>query len=141
MIDDPHAADIGGLFWGALIFLGLFVSCFLAWKGIEWLRKRRKVDDAAAKGGHHKDPEDPWVHKDPEDPWVHKDPEDPWVHSISRALAGHDGAALGQPPPIAGAVMNQREQEEIFSAAREARKEMQRRRTAREQAQETQSDS
>ena len=113
-------------FWGALIFLALFLSCFLAWKGIEWLRKRRKVDDAAAKGGHH---------KDPEDPWVHKDPEDPWVHSISSALAGHDGAALGQPPPIAGAVMNQREQEEIFSAAREARKEMQRRRTAREQAQ------
>jgi hypothetical protein len=115
--------SIDTLFWGALIFLALFLSCFLAWKGIEWLRKRRKVDDAAAKGGHH------------------KDPEDPWVHSISRGLAGHDGAALGQPPPIAGAVMNQREQEEIFSAAREARKEMQRRRTAREQAQKTQSDS
>jgi len=109
--------SIDTLFWGALIFLALFLSCFLAWKGIEWLRKRRKVDDAAAKGGHH------------------KDPEDPWVHSISRGLAGHDGAALRQPPPIAGAVMNQREQEEIFSAAREARKEMQRRRTAREQAQ------
>jgi len=115
--------SIDTLFWGALIFLALFVSCFLAWKGIEWLRKRRKVDDAAAKGGHH------------------KDPEDPWVHSISRGLAGHDGAALGQPPPIAGAVMNQREQEEIFSAARKARKEMQRLRTAREQAQRTQSDS
>ena len=109
--------SIDTLFWGALIFLALFLSCFLAWKGIEWLRKRRKVDDAAAKGGHH------------------KDPEDPWVHSISRGLAGHDGAALRQSPPIAGAVMNQREQEEIFSAAREARKEMQRRRTAREQAQ------
>jgi len=37
--------------------------------------------------------------------------------------------------------MNQREQEEIFSAARKARKEMQRLRTAREQAQRTQSDS
>ncbi len=47
---------------------------------------------------------------------------DPWVHSISRALAGHDGAALGQEPPITGAGMNQREQEEIFSAARKARK-------------------
>ena len=115
--------SIDTLFWGALIFLALFLSCFLAWKGTEWLRKRRKVDDAAAKGGHH------------------KDPEDPWVHSISSALAGHDGAALRQSPPIAGAVMNQREQEEIFSAAREARKEMQRRRTTREQAQKTQSDS
>ena len=117
MTDDPHAYDIDVLFWGAVIVLAVFVSCFFAWKAIESLRKRRKVDDAAAKGGHH------------------KDPEDPWVHSISRALAGHDGAALGQEPPITGAVMNQREQEEIFSAAREARKEMQRRRTAREQAQ------
>ena len=119
MKDDEYYKyfSIDTLFWGALIFLALFLSCFLAWKGIEWLRKRRKVDDAAAKGGHR------------------KDPEDPWVHSISRGLAGHDGAALRQPPPIAGAVMNQREQEEIFSAAREARKEMQRRRTAREQAQ------
>ena len=91
--------SIDTLFWGALIFLALFLSRFLAWKGIEWLRKRRKVDDAAAKGGHHKD------------------------------------------PPITRAVMNQREQEEIFSAARKARKEMQRLRTAREQAQRTQSDS
>ena len=123
--------DIDMLFRGALIFLALFLSCFLAWKGIEWLRKRRKVDDAAAKGGHH---------KDPEDPWVHKDPEDPWVHSISRALAGHDGAASDSRRQLRGA-MNQREQEEIFSAARKARKEMRRRRTAREQAQKTQSDS
>jgi len=115
--NDPHALDIDdGLFCGTLVFLALFLSLFLAWKAIERLRNP-KVDDAAAKGGHR------------------KDPEDPWVHSISRGLAGHDGAALRQPPPIAGAVMNQREQEEIFSAAREARKEMQRRRTAREQAQ------
>ena len=106
--DYGHAFDIDTLFCGALIFLALFLSCFLAWKEIEWLRKRRKVDDAAAKGGHH------------------KDPEDPWVHSISRALAGHDSAALG----LKGAAMNQREQAEIFSAARKARKEMQRRRTA-----------
>jgi hypothetical protein len=132
--------DIDGLFWGTLIFLALFLFCFLVWKGIERLRNP-KFDDAAAKGGHHKNPEDPWVHKDPEDPWVHKDLEDPWVDSISRALEGHDGAALGQPPPIEGAAMNQREQEEIFSAARKARKEMERRRTAREQAQKTQSDS
>jgi hypothetical protein len=123
-----------GLFWGTLIFLAPFLFWFLAWRAIERLRKP-KVDDAAAKGRHHKDPEDPWIHTDPEDPWIHTDPEDPWVDSISRALEGHDGAALGQSPPIAGAVMNQREQEEIFSAAREARKEMERRRTAREQAQ------
>ncbi len=33
---------IDRLFWGALIFLALFVSCFLAWKAIEVLRNRKK---------------------------------------------------------------------------------------------------
>ena len=119
---DPQIYDIDVLFWGAVIVLAVFVSCFFAWKAIESLRKRRKVDDAAAKGGHH------------------KDPEDPWVHSISSAFPDHDGAALVQSRDY-GAAMNQREQQEIFSAARKARNEMQRRRTAREQAQKTQSDS
>jgi hypothetical protein len=35
--------DISTLFWGALIFLALFVSCFLAWKAIEWLRNPTKT--------------------------------------------------------------------------------------------------
>jgi hypothetical protein len=39
--------EISTLFWGALIFLALFVSCFLAWKAIEWLRYRRKFDGGA----------------------------------------------------------------------------------------------
>jgi hypothetical protein len=39
--DDPHALDIPDtLFWGALIFLALFLSCFLA---IIWLRNRTKT--------------------------------------------------------------------------------------------------
>jgi len=38
--DDPHAVDIPDtLFWGALIFLALFL-CFLA---IKWLRKPTKM--------------------------------------------------------------------------------------------------
>jgi hypothetical protein len=37
-------------FLGALIFLALFVSCFLVWKAIEWLRDRRKGDGVAAEG-------------------------------------------------------------------------------------------
>jgi hypothetical protein len=44
-----HGYDIDTLFWGALIFLALFVSCFLAWKAIERLRNRRKFEGAAGK--------------------------------------------------------------------------------------------
>jgi len=40
-LDDPHAVDIPDtLFWGALIFLALFLLCFLA---IKWLRKPPKT--------------------------------------------------------------------------------------------------
>jgi len=120
--DYDTLTDSSTLFWGASILIALVASCLLASKGIKWLRNRRKFDDAAAEGGHH------------------RDPEDPWVHSISSAFPDHDGAALVQSRDY-GAAMNQREQQEIFSAARKARNEMQRRRTAREQAQKTQSDS
>jgi hypothetical protein len=48
--------EISTLFWGALIFLALFVSCLLAWKAIEWLRNRREFDGGAVEGGHTKDP-------------------------------------------------------------------------------------
>ena len=43
---------IDTLFWGALIFLALVVSGFLAAKAIECLRNRRTFDDTAAEGGH-----------------------------------------------------------------------------------------
>jgi hypothetical protein len=46
--------DISTLLWGALIFLALFVSCFLAWKAIEWLRYRRKFDGGAVEAGRIK---------------------------------------------------------------------------------------
>jgi hypothetical protein len=119
--DYRHAFDIGTLFWGALIFLALFVSCFLAWKAIEWLRNRRKFDGAAVEGGH------------PEDP------TEAWDHAISRPLADHHyGDGWGGFGGFGGlGSMNQREQEELFStyAPRKVRKAMKERRKAREQAQ------
>ncbi|MDT5362215.1 MAG: hypothetical protein QOC69_3977 [Mycobacterium sp.] len=109
-----HEFEISTLFWGALIFLALFVSCFLAWKAIEWLRNRRKFDGVVAEGGHT------------------MDPEDLWDQAISRPLADHYGSELGG---LGG--MTQREQEELFStyAPRNVRKAMKARRKAREQAQ------
>jgi hypothetical protein len=49
--NDAPGSDyaIGALFLVTLIFLALFVSCFLAWKAIAWLRNRSKCDGAAAK--------------------------------------------------------------------------------------------
>ena len=41
---------IEALFLATLIATALFVSCFLAWKAIEWLRNRRKGDGVAADG-------------------------------------------------------------------------------------------
>jgi hypothetical protein len=53
---DPHFFDIDVLFWGALIFLAVFVSCFFAWKAIERLRNLRKFSGVAVKPGHIKNP-------------------------------------------------------------------------------------
>jgi hypothetical protein len=71
---------ISTLFWGALIFVTLFVSCLLAWKAIEWLRNRRKFDDVVAERGHPKDPVEPW---------------EPWDQAISRPSADYYGDELG----------------------------------------------
>jgi hypothetical protein len=38
-----------------LIFLAVFVCCFLVWKAIEWLRNRRS-DGKAVEEGHREDP-------------------------------------------------------------------------------------
>jgi hypothetical protein len=59
--------EISTLFWGALIFLALFVSCLLAWKAIEWLRNRRKFDGVAMEKGQTKDPGEPLEPWDPGD--------------------------------------------------------------------------
>jgi hypothetical protein len=125
-----YGFPVSTLFWGALVFLALFVSCFLVWKAIERLRNNlRKFDSEAVDEGHP------------------KDPKDPWGQAISRPLADYHSS-----PGLGGGVehelgglgnMSQREQEELFStyAPRRVRKEMQRRRTAREQAQKHQNKS
>ena len=50
--NDAPGSDyaIEALFLVTLIVLALFVSCFLAWKAIAWLRNRRKCDGVAAEG-------------------------------------------------------------------------------------------
>jgi hypothetical protein len=48
--------DTSTMFWGAVIFLAVFVSCFFAWKAIERLRNRRKFDGVAVEAGQIKDP-------------------------------------------------------------------------------------
>jgi hypothetical protein len=115
-----HYFDIDTLFWGALIFLALFLSFFFAWKAIEWLRNRRKFDGTAV-----------------------EESKDPWDHAISRPAADYywDVGSFGGEGGLGS--MNQREQEELFStyAPRKVRKAMKQRRTAREQAQKKQSES
>ena len=49
-----HEFPISTFFWGALIFLALFVFCFLAWKVVERRRNRGK-SDGVAKGGADSD--------------------------------------------------------------------------------------
>lgn len=122
-----YGFPISTLFWGALVFLALFVSCLLVWKAIERLRNNlRKFDGAPADEGHPKDPKDPW------DQAISRPPAD---HNWVEGLGGGDLGGLGS--------MSQREQEDLFStyAPRRVRKEMQRRRTAREQAQKHQNKS
>jgi hypothetical protein len=43
-----HGFDIDTLFWGALIFLAVFVCCFLVWKAIERLHNGTKFDGGGA---------------------------------------------------------------------------------------------
>ena len=40
--------DISTLFWGALIFLAVFVCCLLVWKALERLHNGRKFDGGGA---------------------------------------------------------------------------------------------
>jgi hypothetical protein len=107
--------EISALFSGALIFLAVFVSFFLAWKAIEWIRNRRRLDPDAVEAGPP------------------TEVADPWEKAISRPSTDHYyGEELG-----GLGSMNAREQEELFStyAPRNVRKAMRQRRKAREQAQ------
>jgi hypothetical protein len=107
--------DISTLFWGALVFLALFVFCLFAWRAIDWLRNRRKSDGVTVDAG---------------------EPGDRWDQAISRPPGDqYYGDEYGGMGGLGG--MNQREQEELFStyAPRKVRKAMKQRRKAREQAQ------
>ena len=49
-------SDTSTLFWEAVVFLAVVVSCFFAWKAIDWLRNRRKFNGLAVKANDIKDP-------------------------------------------------------------------------------------
>ena len=66
---------ISTLLSGALIALGLLMSCFLAWRAIVWLRDRMDVDGGAV--------------EDQIDPWDQMIPRDPWDQAISRPAADY----------------------------------------------------
>jgi hypothetical protein len=119
----PHGQGCG--IGGALIFLVVFVSCFLTWKAIGSLRNRRKSDAVAVEA------------RPP------KAPEANWDQTISSALADH---RIGVVHWIGLGCLEgttQREQEEFLStyAPRKVRKAMKQRQKAREQAQKHESES
>jgi flagellar biosynthesis/type III secretory pathway M-ring protein FliF/YscJ len=96
-----------------LIFLALFVACFLAWKAVERLRNRGKSDAVAQEDG------DPETHQMP---WNQAD------YRRSQYFRGEWTEFGG---------MSEREQEEFSSAyaPHKERKAVKERRKAREQAQ------
>jgi hypothetical protein len=103
---------IEALFLVTLIFLALFVSCFLAWKAIAWLHNRRKFDGVATEGEHLKKPYVP--------------------EGFGRALA--DGSSLSHLTDMGG--FSEREEEELLLmyGPKKVRKAIEERRRAREQA-------
>jgi hypothetical protein len=126
--------SIDTLFWGALIFLALFLSCFLAWKVIEWLRNPTKTvvpprpqpTVLTADGEHITEPYVPET-----EPFV--------PQGFGRALG--DGSSLSHMTDMAG--FSEREEEEflLIYGPRKVRKAIEGRRKAREQAQKKQSQS
>jgi hypothetical protein len=117
--------SISELFWGALVFVALFVCCLLAWKAIQWLRNRMQFNGAAAGAGDK------------------KDNENPWDNAISRPSADYFSSVPLSSSWGGFAGMTQREQEELFSthAPRDVRKAMRASRKAREQTQKHQNKS
>jgi hypothetical protein len=126
-----------------LIFLAVFVCCFVVWKAIEWLRNRkvsapaRGTTSVEADAGPAADartdlsPFEAGNMRDLEDP---RNPYDP-TFAPSWAQYADEGSTM--------AGMNQREEEEFFLAfgTRKHRKAIKERRKAREQAQKHQNKS
>jgi hypothetical protein len=54
--DYEAVSDFSNLFWGVVIVLAVFVSCFFAWKAIERVRTWRRLDGVAVEAEHIKDP-------------------------------------------------------------------------------------
>jgi hypothetical protein len=110
-----HEFPISTFFWGALIFLALFVLCLLAVKAVERLRNRGESEAVAQEDG------DPEVHQMPWDNEVSRTSSDQYFHG---GWSGYGG-------------MNEREQEEFWSTygTGKVRKAMRKRRKAREHAQ------
>jgi hypothetical protein len=140
--------DISPLFWGALIFLALFVSCLLAWKAIEWLPNRRKFDGAGAVN-HQRVPTTTAQPITAQSRPVTK------PHRRPAELAGGDTVEGGhikdpQDDPLVDILFHRapggfskREEEEflLIHGPRKVRKAIRERRDAREQAQKKQSQS
>jgi hypothetical protein len=126
--DYRHAFDIDTLFWGALIFLALFLCCFLTWKAIEWLRSPTKTvvrprpqpTVSTLDGEHMTEPCVPETK-----PFV--------PQGFGRALG--NGSSLSHMTDMAG--FSEREEEDflLIYGPRKVRKAMKQRRKAREQAQ------
>ena len=116
--NDAPGSDyaIEALFLVTLIVLALFVSCFLAWKAIAWLRNRRKFDGVAAEG---------------KQPYV---PE-----GFERALGV--GTSLSHLTDMGG--FSEKEEEEflLHHGPKKVRKAIKERRKARQQSQKQQSGS
>jgi hypothetical protein len=118
---DFPISTISTLFWGATIFVALFVVCVLTWKTIEWLRDREKFGSEVAGGGL------PEVPEGPSEAWA--------TQAISRPSGDYHYWEMGSFGGLGGLEgMSQREQEELFStyAPRKVRKAMRARRRARE---------
>ena len=124
-----YGFPISTFFWGALIFVALIAFCFLAGAALRWLRNRRRLDGEAVDEGHPKTPKDPW------DQAISRPSADYYSGPGLGGGVEHDLGGLGS--------MSQREEDDLFStyAPRRVRKEMQRRRKAREQAQKHQNKS
>jgi hypothetical protein len=119
---------ISTLFWGALIFLALFVSCFLVWKAIERLRNGKKPS-APPRTQRRRQPQQapilpPLERRQMKDP---ADPANPYDSSFAPSWARYADEGMGG--------MNEREEEDFFLAfgTRKHRKAIKERRKAREQ--------
>jgi hypothetical protein len=81
---------------GALIFLALFVACFLAWKAVERLRNRGKSDAVAQEDGDPETHQMPWNQADyRRSQYFRGEWSEFWGHERARAR----GVLLGVCPP------------------------------------------